>query len=87
MMNNRYNQPDSTKQIDPIKLKIINEIKEKSKGRSMEELLPEIMKIHKEMNRRNMSFTKEETEILMNNIESTLSPQDKQKFNMLKSFL
>ena len=73
--------------IDPIKLKIIMEIREKSKNKSGEELLPEIMKINQELNRRNMNFTKNESEILMDVIEESLSPADRQKFNMLKGFM
>ena len=73
--------------IDPIKLKIIMEIRNKSKDRSIEELLPEIMKINQELNRRNMNFTKDETNILMDVIEESLSPADRQRFEMFKGFL
>lgn len=73
--------------IDPMKLKIIMEIKEQSKNRSMEELVPQIMKVNQELNRRNMNFTKSETELLMEVIEESLSPAEKQKFNMLKGFM
>ncbi len=73
--------------IDPVKLKIIMEIREKSKNKSVEELLPEIMKINQELNRRNMNFSKNESEILMDIIEESLSPADRQKFNMLKGFM
>ncbi|MBQ9279266.1 MAG: hypothetical protein IJ224_11615 [Lachnospiraceae bacterium] len=73
--------------IDPVKLKIIMEISEKSKNKSVEELLPEIMKINQELNRRNMNFSKNETEILMDVIEESLSPADRQRFNMIKGFL
>ncbi|MCM1081937.1 MAG: hypothetical protein NC393_02145 [Clostridium sp.] len=73
--------------IDPLKLKIILEIKNKSKNKSMEELLPEIMKINQELNHRNMNFTKQESELLLDAIEESLSPSERQKFNMLKSFL
>ncbi len=73
--------------IDPLKLKIILEIKNKSKNKSIEELLPEIMKINQELNRRQMNFTKQESELLLDAIEESLSPSDKQKFNMIKSFM
>ncbi|MBQ9609686.1 MAG: hypothetical protein IJV15_09630 [Lachnospiraceae bacterium] len=75
------------KNIDPLKLKIIMEIRDKSKNKSIEELLPEIMKINQELNRRNMNFTKDETAALMDVIEESLSPADRQKFNMFKGFM
>ncbi|MGN0436570.1 MAG: hypothetical protein ACI4D8_08080 [Wujia sp.] len=80
-------QNSKLSRIDPVKLKIIMEIKRKSKNKSMEEILPEILKINQELNRRNMNFTKSETEILLESIEETLSPADRQKFNMIKGFL
>lgn len=81
-----FTQNPRLKNIDPLKLKIINEIQRKSKNRSIEELLPEIMKINQELNRRNMSFSKEETAVLLDVIEENLSPEEKQRFAMLKSF-
>ncbi len=75
------------KSIDPIKLKIIMEIQKKSKTSSMEELLPEIMKINQELNRRNMGFTKNETSLLLDAIEESLSPEEKKKFEMIKGFM
>ncbi len=63
------------------------EIKEKSKYKSMEELLPEMMKINQELNRRQMGFTKNESELLLDAIEESLSPAEKQKFQMIKSFM
>lgn len=73
--------------VDPVKLKIIMEIREKSKTKSIEQLLPEIMRINQELNRRNMNFTKNETSLLMEAIEESLPPAEKQKFNMIKGFM
>ena len=83
----RFNSNPKLKDIDPLKLKIIMEIKQKSKDKSMEELLPEIMKVNQEINRRNMAFTKKETVLLLEVIEESLSPEEKKKFNMLKGFM
>ncbi len=85
-LNIDFTENPRLKNIDPLKLKIINEIQRKSKNRSIEELLPEIMKINQELNRRNMSFTKEETSVLLDVIEENLSPEEKQRFAMLKNF-
>lgn len=74
-------------QVDPLKLKIIQEIAEKSKSKSVEEMLPQIMKINQELQARNISFSKEETALLMDIIEKSLPPKDKMKFNMLKGFM
>jgi hypothetical protein len=73
--------------LSPMKQKIIMEISSHSQNRPIEELLPEVMKINQELNRRNMAFTKEESELLMDAIEETLSPQEKKSFAMIKSMM
>ena len=73
--------------LDQRKQKILIEIAEKSSRYSMEELLPQILQINQELNRRNMNFTKEESALLMDIIEESLSTAEKQKFNMVKGFL
>lgn len=87
--NNQSNlsQDPRLSKVDPLKLKIIREIAEKSKGKSIDEMLPQIMKINKELQARNISFSKEETSLLMDVIEESLPAKDKMKFNMLKGFL
>lgn len=82
-----FNNNPKLSHINPMKLRIIMEIKEKSRYKSMEELLPEIMKINRELNSRNMNFTKEESALLMDAIEESLSPAERKKFNMLKGFM
>lgn len=73
--------------LDKRKQKILIEIAEKSKHASMEELLPQILQINQELNRRNMNFTKEERALLMDILEESLSPDEKQKFNLVKGFI
>lgn len=73
--------------IDPLKLKIIKEIAGRSQGQSVEQMLPQIMKINQELQSRNISFTKEETALLMDVLEESLPPKDRMKFNMLKGFM
>lgn len=75
------------KNIDPVKLQIITEIKEKSKGKNINQMLPEIMKINQLLNERNMSFTKEETALLFEVIKENMSQEEKKKFDAIKSFL
>lgn len=82
-----FNNNPKLRNVDPVKLKIIMEIKEKSRSKSLDELLPEIMRINKELNRRNMNFTKTETELLMEAIEESLTPDERKKFNLIKEFM
>ena len=91
-LNNQNNESNLSQDsrlnnISPLKLKIIQEIATKSKGKSIDEMLPQIMQLNKELQARNISFSKEETSLLLDVIEETLPPKDKMKFNMLKGFM
>jgi hypothetical protein len=73
--------------LSPLKRKIITEIITQSRDKSIEELLPEVMKINRELSRRNMSFTRQESELLMDAIEESLSPQEKKSFALIKNMM
>lgn len=53
----------------------------------MEQLLTEVMKINQELNRRNMSFSKQESELLMTAIGETLNPNERKRFEMIKNLM
>ncbi len=73
--------------IDPLKLKIIKEIANRGHSQSVEQMLPQIMKINQELQARGISFSREETAVLMDVLEESLPPKDRMKFNMLKGFM
>lgn len=74
------------KNMHPTKLKIINEIREQSRYHSAEEMLPQILQINQELKRRDLSFTKEESALLLEAMEESMSPAERKKFQMVKSF-
>jgi hypothetical protein len=89
-MNNSdspFSNHPALKNINPLKLRLLQEITQKSKGHSMEEMLPQIMLINKELKKRDLEFTKEETELLMDILMEDLSPADRQRFQMLRSLM
>lgn len=89
-MNNQANlfiNNPALKNINPIKLRLLQEISQKAKGKSIEDMLPQIMMVNKELKRRNLEFTKDETELLMDILMQDMSPAEKQKFMMLRSFM
>ena len=73
--------------LSPLKQKIILEIQQQSISKSIEQMLPQLMMINKELNRRNMSFTKQETELLISAMEETMTPEERKKFEMIKAML
>lgn len=85
-MRNFENDP-RLKNMSPIKRAIIGEIMTGSTNASMETMLPEIMKINNELNKRKLSFTREESQLIIDIMMENASPAEKQKIQMLKSFL
>ncbi|MCQ5136982.1 MAG: hypothetical protein ACLTTN_08050 [Coprococcus eutactus] len=45
------------------------------------------MEINNELKKRDLSFSKAESEIVIDILSEGMSPQEKQKINMLRSFL
>ena len=85
-MRNFENDP-RLKNMSPIKRAIIGEIMTGKSNASMETMLPEIMKINNELNKRKLSFTREEAQLIIDIMMENASPAEKQKIQMLKSFL
>ena len=85
-MRNFENDP-RLKNMSPIKRAIIGEIMTGRSNASMETMLPEIMKINNELNKRKLSFTREESQLIIDIMMENASPAEKQEIQMLKSFL
>ena len=52
-----------------------------------EQMLPQLMEINKELQKRDLSFSRSESEIVLDVLSEGMSPQEKQKINMIKSML
>lgn len=71
------------KALHPVKQQIIEEIMKSSSYSSPETMLPKIVSINKELSKRGLSFTKEETGLLIRIMKENLSPAERQKVDML----
>ena len=54
---------------------------------SVESMIPKIMSINKELNRRNLNFTKSESRLMINILTQDMSPAEKQKIDMILSMM
>ncbi len=54
---------------------------------SPEQILPQLMEINGELKKRDLSFSRAESEVVIDILSEGMSPQEKQKLNMLRSFL
>ncbi|MGN0393787.1 MAG: hypothetical protein ACI4EF_00320 [Coprococcus sp.] len=73
--------------VHPLKLQIIKQLAQGSTNKSMEQLLPDMMRINSELNKRNLSFTKNETNIIMDILTEQASPEDRRKISLIRNML
>lgn len=73
--------------LHPLKKQIIEELYKSSQNTTLEMLLPKVLHINKELKKRNLSFTKEESQMLIQILTQNMSESDRNKVNMLTSFL
>ena len=83
---NLQNDP-RLKNMHPLKKEILFRLSHTATTMSPEQMLPQIMEINKELSKRDLSFSKSESEIIIDILSEGMSPQEKQKIIMLRSFL
>lgn len=69
--------------LHPIKKQLIKELVQNNPNSSPESVLPQILSINRELSKRNLSFTKNETTLLVNILKQNMSPDERQKVDML----
>lgn len=69
--------------LHPIKKQLIKELVQNNPNSSPEAVLPQILSINRELAKRNLSFTKNETRLLVNILKQNMSPDERQKVDML----
>lgn len=79
------NTPEFQK-LHPVKQQIIKEVASGSKNASIESMLPKIMSVNKELSKRNLSFTKAETTLLIGVLKEGMTPAEQAKVDMLMGF-
>lgn len=70
-------------EIDAKKMKLINEFISLSQGRSADEILPLLLAISKKSKQMGLTFTKEETLTLVNQLKNNLPENEKARVDMI----
>lgn len=73
--------------IDPRKMALINEFQKLAKGKNTSEMLPLLLAISQRSESMGLSFTQEETRLIIDSIMSDASPAQKQQINMLLNLM
>ena len=83
---NLQNDP-RLKNMHPLKREILLRLSRTSTAMSPEQILPQLMEINGELKKRDLSFSRAESEVVIDILSEGMSPPEKQKHNMLRSFL
>lgn len=83
---NLQNDP-RLKNMHPLKKQILYRLSHTSASSSPEEMLPQLMEINNELKKRDLSFNKAESELVIDILAEGMSPQDRQRINMIKGML
>ena len=73
--------------LHPLKQNIIKELAMSSQNVSVEAMIPKIMSINNELKRRNLSFTKSESKLMINILTRDMSAADRSKIDMIMSMM
>ena len=86
MNQNLFSSPEFQK-LHPVKKQISQELASANQNLSPEMMLTKVMTINKELSKRNLSFTKEESTLLIRILKQNMSPSDQQKVDLLMGLL
>lgn len=87
MADTSSNNNSRMKNIDPRKLKILMDLVKEAEGKPMDKLLPLIINTNKKMQEQNLSFTKDESDFMVEILTKNMSSKDKAQFEMMRTFM
>lgn len=80
-----FDEYDIFKTMHPAKIQIMKELAENMKGKQMKDAAPLLMAATSQLKAKNLSFTPEESSILLEILTKDMSPQEKAKVEMMKN--
>ena len=87
MADTSWTNNPNIKNIDPRKLQILLDLMKEAEGKSMDKLIPLIISANKRLKEQNLSFTKSESDIMIEILTKNMSPKEKMQFEMLRKMM
>lgn len=86
-MNQSWKQHPGLAKINPKKLEIMELLVTQCQGKSLEMILPDLMAASSRMSEQGLSFTNEETSIIIDALKDGMSPEEQQRVEMLRNLM
>lgn len=87
MADSSWTNSSKMKNVDPRKLAILLELMKEAEGKSMEQLMPLLMNTNKRLSEQNLTFNKEESDIMIEILTKNMSPREKSQFEMIRKMM
>lgn len=84
MADTSWTNNPKLKNIDPRKMLILLELMREAEGKPLEQVLPLLVNTNKKLQQQNLTFTKEESEIMIDILTKQMTPKEKMQFEMMK---
>ena len=78
------NSDEVFKNMDPVKVQVIRELEAKAGGKGLKSTAPFIMEAMQKLKAQNLSFTPDEVSVLLEVLTKDMSPQEKERVEMMK---
>lgn len=87
MADTSWSNNPKLKNIDPRKLAILLELVKEAEGKPTDKLIPLLVNTNKKLQQQNMTFTKDESDLMMDIITKNMSQKEKAQFEMIKKMM
>jgi len=86
-MDNSWTNNPKLRNVDPRKMAILTDLMKQAEGKTMEQLIPLLISTNKKLRQQNLTFTKEESQILLDILTKKMSPKEKAQFEIIKQIM
>ncbi|MBS7008702.1 hypothetical protein [Anaerostipes sp.] len=86
-MNEQWKMNPAVQNIDPKKIEIMELLVNQSRGKNMEDILPDLMAASSRLAEQGIAFSNEETGIIIDALSETMTGQDRQRLEMLRNLI
>ena len=86
-MSDLSNQIKNLSDLDPKKLEIIEFVISSCQGKPLELILPDLMAAASRLCEQSLSFTNEEISIIIDSLKETMSPEERQRIDMIRPLI
>lgn len=87
MADTSWTNNPKMKNVDPRKLTILLELMKEAEGKPMDKLLPLIMSTNKKLKEQDLTFSKDESDVMIEILTKNMSQKEKMQFEMLRKMM